>query len=51
MIWKKKSKKYYCRHCGKKHNAYYMAEICFELDMKILASGMKEKESKTKLEH
>lgn len=31
-------KKYYCRHCGKAHDTYYMAEICFQLDMKILES-------------
>jgi len=31
-----KSKYYYCRHCGKKFRQFYMAEICFQLDMKLL---------------
>ena len=29
-------KKYYCRHCRKKFNTLYMAEICFDLDIKVL---------------
>jgi hypothetical protein len=33
---KKTAKKYYCRHCGKKFNSFYMSEICFMLDIKKL---------------
>lgn len=33
---KKTAKKYYCRHCGKKFNSFYMADICFMLDLKKL---------------
>jgi hypothetical protein len=43
-----KKRKYCCRHCGKKFNSYYMAEICFELDMKILNKPKKDgKDKKT----
>jgi len=35
-MMKKKIKYYYCRHCGKRFTSPYMAEICFDLDMKIL---------------
>ena len=33
---RKKKKLYACKHCGKLFERYYMAEICFDLDMKIL---------------
>jgi hypothetical protein len=33
---KKKQKYYYCKHCKKKFTSYVMADICFDLDMKII---------------
>ena len=38
---KKAKKKYYCRYCGKKFDTFCMAEICFDLDMKILQNEKK----------
>lgn len=35
---------YPCRHCGKNHDSAFMADVCFQLDMKIL----KAKEDKQK---
>ena len=37
----KKRKYYYCRHCGKRFNSFYMADICFQLDMKLLGEDKK----------
>jgi len=37
MFKMKKKKPYFCRFCGKQHKSFYMAEICAELDMKVLA--------------
>lgn len=34
---KPKPRTYLCRHCGKKFTRGYMAELCFDLDMKILS--------------
>jgi hypothetical protein len=39
----KVKKYYYCRHCGKAFERYYMAEICFDLDMKLLQQLKKQK--------
>ena len=34
---KRQTKKLYaCRHCGKRYERYYLAEICFDLDMSNL---------------
>jgi len=33
---KKVKRKFSCRHCGKLFDNYYMTEICFNLDLKIL---------------
>lgn len=33
---KKPIKKYHCRHCGKPYSSFAMADICYELDMKVL---------------
>ena len=27
---------YPCKHCGKKHPSAYMADICYQLDLKII---------------
>jgi hypothetical protein len=40
---KKRKKYYYCRYCGKRYDTFAMAEICFDLDMKILQHTKKEK--------
>jgi len=45
MSKKVKPKKHICRHCGKLLNSFYMAEICFELDMKILMNEKNGKEN------
>jgi hypothetical protein len=37
MSWRQKTKWYYCKHCGNKFTLPFMASICFDLDMKILA--------------
>lgn len=34
MKYKGKKLYHYCQHCGKKHETKFMAEYCFELDMK-----------------
>jgi len=34
-----KKYKYICKHCMKVHDSKEMAEICFDLDMKILEHG------------
>lgn len=34
---------YYCRHCGKRYSEYAMAQLCFELDMKLLQNEQNEK--------
>lgn len=35
-LFKKKQPTFYCKHCGKKHKSAFMAQLCFDLDMKIL---------------
>ena len=40
---KRRKKRYYCRYCGKKHDSFAMAELCFDLDMKQLQHPSKEK--------
>ena len=37
----KKKRKFFCRHCGKLFDSYYMTEICFNLDLKILQNENK----------
>lgn len=34
--FKKKQPTFYCKHCGKKHKSAFMAQLCFDLDIKIL---------------
>lgn len=34
MTWKK-PKRYYCRFCNKPHTSAYMADICYQLDVKL----------------
>ena len=46
---KLKPKTYYCRHCGKKHSYAYMADICFQLDLKILTFNENEQSKKSKI--
>jgi len=49
MIFFKKPPVYYCKHCGKKHKSAFMAQICFELDMKILQSEKMNRKEKIKM--
>jgi uncharacterized protein (UPF0212 family) len=45
----KTSKRYfYCRHCGNRFDSYYMAEICFDLDMQILNTDLSEHKKEVK---
>jgi|WetSurSiteA1Bulk_404760.scaffolds.fasta_scaffold03412_6 hypothetical protein len=37
-LWRK-TKWYYCRHCNTRFKDPSMAQICFDLDMKMLKSG------------
>ena len=39
----KKTKNYYCRYCGKMHRTFIMAQLCFDLDMKILIAEIEQK--------
>lgn len=41
----KKKPVYYCKHCNKKHKSAFMAQLCFELDMKILQHGDKKRKN------
>jgi 3-hydroxymyristoyl/3-hydroxydecanoyl-(acyl carrier protein) dehydratase len=36
MKSKTSTKWYYCRHCNTRHKSKAMADLCFDLDMKIL---------------
>ena len=29
-------KKYYCRHCNKSYDEWYLADLCFKIDMEEL---------------
>lgn len=51
MSFFKKTPVYYCKHCGKKHKSAFMAQICFELDMKILQSEKNESQGKNQNVH
>lgn len=33
---KKKTYYYYCKYCGTKWNSKFLADLCFETDMKLL---------------
>jgi len=33
---KRKIKWYYCKYCGKRWREYYLAELCFKVDMENL---------------
>lgn len=35
-LFGKRKPVYYCKYCGRKHSTFYMAQLCFDLDMKIL---------------
>ena len=43
---KKQKRKYYCRFCNTSFDTFYMAEICFALDMKILENEKPEANQK-----
>jgi len=45
MKSKTTKKWYYCRHCNNRFTSYAMAEICFDLDMKILKNTQNEKKN------
>jgi hypothetical protein len=43
---KQKKRKYYCRYCSTAWDEYYLAELCFKVDMENL---QREKENKPKI--
>lgn len=44
-------KQYRCLHCGRKHDNAFMAQLCFDLDMKLLKSQNNETQGKNKKIH
>ncbi len=36
-----KRKYYFCKHCGNKFTDYHMAQLCYDLDMKMLEDKRK----------
>ena len=39
---KKQKRYYYCKHCNKRFDTFYMADTCFQLDMKLLQTKQNE---------
>jgi len=35
---------YYCRHCNKRFDSFFMADVCYILDMKLLEMKKEEPE-------
>jgi hypothetical protein len=40
----KTNKKYHCKHCNQKFDTLYMADICFQLDLKLLQNDKPDKQ-------